>query len=192
MTDDRAWFDDRGLDARVRELDVTDRRCETAEGLRVDLRLSIPDGSKMFATRHEVDPVRHLIGTAAGWGGLPASEARHHVEARPRPAGRFTFTFEDVPVDAFRSLCVDNRRGCFEADPYESFGLNSITATPDRSGIATLLLPSDDHGLQNFAHVMGGWDYELRLHQPHQSVLDTTWTPPTPEPANWNPRNRAP
>ena len=85
-----------------------------------------------------------------------------------------------------------NRRGCFEADPYESFGLNSITATPDRSGIATLLLPSDDHGLQNFAHVMGGWDYELRLHQPHQSVLDTTWTPPTPEPANWNPRNRAP
>ncbi len=30
-----------------------------------------------FGTRSDVDPVRHLLGTAAGWGGLPDREARH-------------------------------------------------------------------------------------------------------------------
>jgi hypothetical protein len=29
----------------------------------------------MFGNKTEVDPVRHLCGTAAGWGGLPECEA---------------------------------------------------------------------------------------------------------------------
>ena len=29
----------------------------------------------MFGTRDRVDPVRHLIGTAAGWGGNPEKDA---------------------------------------------------------------------------------------------------------------------
>ena len=33
--------------------------------------------SKMFGRREDVDPVRHLIGTAAGWGGLPDVEATY-------------------------------------------------------------------------------------------------------------------
>lgn len=32
---------------------------------------------RTFGTKDEVDPVRHLIGTAAGWGGLPTHEATY-------------------------------------------------------------------------------------------------------------------
>jgi hypothetical protein len=32
---------------------------------------------RTFGSRDEVDPVHHLIGTAAGWGGLPTSEASY-------------------------------------------------------------------------------------------------------------------
>jgi hypothetical protein len=38
-----------------------------------------------FGSRSDVDPVRHLLGTAAGWGGLPDLEARYiGVEPRRR------------------------------------------------------------------------------------------------------------
>jgi hypothetical protein len=33
------------------------------------------DTNRMFGKRGEVDPVRHLIGTALGWGGLPEKDA---------------------------------------------------------------------------------------------------------------------
>jgi len=36
---------------------------------------TIPDTKRMFGSRTEVDPVRHLIGTATGWGGNPEKDA---------------------------------------------------------------------------------------------------------------------
>jgi hypothetical protein len=140
----------------------------------------IPDAVKMFGKEHDVDPVHHLIGTAAGWGGLPASEAYYYFETQPRPVGDYTFTFEDVPVDAFWSLAIYNRDGYFESNPYNSFGMNSVTATPDHNGVVTIRLSPDDRGSPNHVYVMDGWNYVLRLYKPHQSVLDKTWTPPTP------------
>ena len=40
-----------------------------------------------FGRQEDVDPVHHLIGTAAGWGGLPDAEATY-VGVSPEPAGR--------------------------------------------------------------------------------------------------------
>jgi hypothetical protein len=150
------------------------------------LKLSegIPDTDRMFGMEEHVDPVRHLIGTAFGWGGLPESEAYYYTESQPRAARRYTFTFEDVPVDAFWSLAIYNRDGLFEANPYDSFGMNSGTAEPDEDGKVTLNLSTEDHGLPNHVYVMDGWNYVLRLYKPRPSVLDKTWTPPTPQPFN--------
>src|SRR4051812_26243486 len=39
------------------------------------LATTIPDFRKAFGTKAQVDPVRHLIGTAAGWGGNPDKDA---------------------------------------------------------------------------------------------------------------------
>ena len=72
---------------------------------------------RTFGSRDEVDPVRHLIGTAAGWGGLPESEA-FYVNVEPElPVGEYQLTVHDVPVDAFWSISVYNAAGYFE--PYK-------------------------------------------------------------------------
>ncbi len=72
----------------------------------------------------------------------------------------------------------------FEANPYNSFGLNSITATPDERGRVTLNLAPEPGDLTNHAYIMDGWNYVLRLYKPQAPVLDKTWTPPTPQPAD--------
>ena len=57
----------------------------------------VPDTDGMFGRKEDVDPVRHLIGTAFGWGGLPVTEAYYYTEAAPRPAGRYTLTSKTCP-----------------------------------------------------------------------------------------------
>jgi len=144
----------------------------------------VPDTDGMFGRKEDVDPVRHLIGTAFGWGGLPVTEAYYYVEAAPRPVGRYTLTFGDVPVDAFWSIAIYNRDGYFEPNPYDSHGLNSVTASPDENGKVILNLSPERGNLANHVYIMDGWNYELRLYRPQASVLDKTWTPPTPQPFN--------
>lgn len=153
---------------------------ETREAL-LKLAEGLPDTAGMFGRKEDVDPVRHLIGTAAAWGGLPESEAFYVIDTEPRPVGRYTFTFEDVPVDAFWSVAIYNQDGYFEANPYDSYGLNSVTAARDDSGRVTLNLSPEPDGLANHVYIKDGWNYALRLYKPRQSVLDGTWTPPVPE-----------
>ena len=40
-----------------------------------------------FGSRSETDPILHLLGTAAGWGGLPTKQATY-IEREPEPPGR--------------------------------------------------------------------------------------------------------
>jgi hypothetical protein len=142
--------------------------------------LSNTDG--MFGSKEEVDPIRHLIGTAFGWGGLPETEAYYYVMTEARPAGRFTFTLKDVPVDGFWSLTIYNRDGFIEKNPYDSYSVNSLTAVADNDGTVSLNLSPDGEGLANHLYIMDGWNYELRLYRPRSEILDGTWTPPTPQP----------
>ncbi len=41
----------------------------------VGLSRSVPDTRRMFGKKEDVDPLRHFLGSAFGWGGLPESEA---------------------------------------------------------------------------------------------------------------------
>ncbi len=61
----------------------------------------VHDAARMFGPPSAVDPVRHLIGTAAGWGGLPDREASYVLGAPSPDLGNSRMTFKDVPVDAF-------------------------------------------------------------------------------------------
>ena len=142
----------------------------------------VPDTTRTFGKQSEVNPVRHLIGTATGWGGLPETEAYYYIESEPRPAGRYTFTIRDVPVDAFWSVSIYNRDGYFEANPYNSYSLNSVTARADADGSVILNLAPEGEGLANHLYVTDGWNYVVRLYRPQPAVLDKTWTPPTPQP----------
>lgn len=153
---------------------------ETREALLV-LSRGLRGAERMFGSRQDVDPVRHLIGTATGWGGLSEAEAYYFIESEPRPAGHYTMTLRDVPADAFWSVSIYNRDGYFEANPYGSFSVNSVTATPENDGSFVLHLAPDAEGLANHLYVMDGWNYAVRLYRPRPNVLDGTWTPPTPE-----------
>jgi hypothetical protein len=155
----------------------------TREALQL-LGKNVPGTDHTFGKKSDVEPTRHLIGTATGWGGLPESEAYYYIATEPRPAGRYVFTFEEVPVDAFWSVTIYNRDGYYEANPYNSYNLNSVTAQPDPDGSVTINLAPERNGLDNHIYVMDGWNYALRLYKPQPEIIDKTWTPPTPQSLN--------
>lgn len=148
----------------------------------IELSKGIPDTKRTFGKREDIDPVRHLIGTAYGWGGLPESAAYYVVAADLNPVGDYTMTLDDVPVDGFWSVTIYNRDGFLEENLYDSYSLNNLTAVPEPDGSYVLNLSPDGDGLTNHLYVMEGWNYALRLYKPHQLVLDGSWKPPTPQP----------
>jgi len=142
----------------------------------------VHDSARTFGRRDEVDRVRFLVGSAGGFGGLPETEAFYGIRAEPRPAGRFALRVGDVPVDAFWSISVYNRDGYFEPNEYDSYSVNSVTATRDDDGLATVVFGPEPDGAANYLHVADGWNYVVRLYRPRHEVLDGTWVFPEPEP----------
>ncbi|MGN7781774.1 DUF1214 domain-containing protein [Mycolicibacterium sp. 22603] len=135
---------------------------------------------RTFGTRDEVDPVRHLIGTAAGWGGLPTSEAAY-VGVDPKvPAGQYQLVFAEVPVDAFWSVSVYNAKGFFEPNSAGLYSVNSVTGVRDADGSVTVRFVPSAHGdlPPNAIIVPDGWNYLIRLYRPRPQVLDGSWAAP--------------
>jgi hypothetical protein len=60
----------------------------------------------LVGARMLVDPVRHLIATAAEWGGLPDHEAVYLNVDPGRPTGERRLTVRDVSVDGFWSISL--------------------------------------------------------------------------------------
>lgn len=144
------------------------------------LAAGVGDSKRTFGAKEDVDPVRHLLGTAAGWGGMPETEAVYEMYGEPRPAGTYEVTVRDVPVDSFWSISIYNRDGYFEPNPYESYSLNSVTAEPAADGSITISFAPEPTGHPNYLHVMDGWNYTVRYYLPQQPILDGTWTFPVP------------
>jgi len=66
----------------------------------------------MFGARGEVDPIRHLIGTAAGWGGKPEAAAVYVLVVPKKNDGKTVhrLSVKDVPVDGFWSISLYNEK----------------------------------------------------------------------------------
>jgi hypothetical protein len=136
---------------------------------------------RTFGARTEVDPVRHLIGCAAGWGGLPTSEATY-IGADPNlPPGDYELVFNDVPVDAFWSVSIYNERGFFEPNEKNLYTVNSITGESNADGSVTVRLVASAAGdtPANAIVIPQGWNYLIRLYRPRAEILNGQWTPPT-------------
>lgn len=132
---------------------------------------------RCFGTKDAVDPVRHLIGSAAGWGGLPEHEASYINVAPDLPVGEYSLTVGDVPVDGFWSISLYNADGYFQANPQGAYSVNSITAVPNDDGTITVNF-GGDCAKPNSLPVMEGWNYLVRLYRPRQEILDGRWTMP--------------
>lgn len=155
---------------------------DATRGALLTLSQGLPDARATFGSRDQVDPVRHLVGTAYGWGGLPEHEAFYVVDSTPRPVGHYRLTLREVPVDAFWSATVYNAEGYFEANPFDSYNVNSVTARPDPDGTVTVDLAPTPDGFANHLFVMDGWNYALRFYRPRPAIVDGTWPVPEPEP----------
>jgi hypothetical protein len=145
-----------------------------------DLGRTLPGTSGMFGTREAVDPVRHLIGTAIGWGGLPEEEAFYETVEPALPVGEYRIVVRDVPVDAFWSISLYNRDGYFEAGDEGGCSVNQLTAVKEPDGSVIVHLGGCD-GRPNCLRLMDGWNYTVRLYQPRPEILDGSWTFPTVE-----------
>jgi hypothetical protein len=137
---------------------------------------------RAFGARDTVDPIHHLVATAAGWGGLPDEEARY-LGLEPRvAAGEYTLTVRDVPVDGFWSISVYNADGYFEANELGAYSINNLTAKPNDDGSVTVHFGGCADGRPNCLPITEGWNYTVRLYRPRPEILDGSWTFPEVEP----------
>jgi len=147
---------------------------------------TIPDFKKAFGTRAEVDPIRHLIGTAVGWGGNPDKDAIYLNVTPAKNDGATVYKLEvkDVPVDGFWSVSLYNAEGYYQKNPYEAYSINSITGKKGADGSIAVQFGGCDGKIPNCLPIMKGWNYTVRLYRPRPEILNDTWKFPEPQPAS--------
>lgn len=147
-------------------------------GAVLELAKGLSGLERCFGSKEDVDPIRHLLGTAAAWGGLPEREAFYLNVNPERPVGDYTLTIGDVPVDGFWSISLYNGEGYFEENPAGAYSVNNITGQRNADGTITVRFGGDPSA-PNALPLMPGWNYLVRLYRPRPEVLDGTWTFPT-------------
>jgi len=147
---------------------------------------TIPDFSGAFGKKEDVDPVRHLIGTAAGWGGNPEKDAKYLNVVLPKNDGNTTYklTVKDVPVDAFWSVSVYNAAGYYEKNSQNAYTLNSITAKKEDDGSIIIQFGGCDGKVSNCLPITKGWNYTVRLYRPRPELLNGKWKFPEAQPVS--------
>ena len=144
------------------------------------------DASHAFGRRHEVRPIDHLVGAAAGWGGQPRYAAEYVFRSVNQNDGEtpFVVTAKEVPVDAFWSVTVYNADGYLESNELGIHSYNDVTATPNEDGSHTIHFGGCEDSRINCIPISPGWNYTVRLYLPGEDILKGRWVFPTPEPAS--------
>ena len=150
------------------------------------LASTIPDFSHAFGTKAEVDPIRHLIGTAAGWGGNPDKDATYLNITPAKNDGTtvYKLNVKNVPVEAFWSISVYNAEGYFQKNEYDAYSVNSITGKKGSDGSVAIQFGGCDGKIPNCLPITKGWNYTVRLYRPRPEILSGKWKFPEPQPVN--------
>ena len=143
------------------------------------LSRSVPDTRGMFGKKEDVDPLRHFLGSAFGWGGLPESEAFYLNIDPGFPVAEYKIEVPaDVPVGAFWSISLYNADGFFEPNDRDAYTVNSVTGERNDDGSITVHFGGCDDDRLNCLPIMQGWNYMARLYRPGPAILDGSWTFP--------------
>lgn len=150
------------------------------------LGAALPDTRGMFGTEAQTDPIRHLIGSALGWGGNPDTEALYLNVTPPQNDGAtvYRLTVDEVPVDGFWSISVYNAEGYFEPNDQNAYSTNNVMADKGEDGSVTVQFGGCDGNTTNCLPITPGWNYMVRLYRPRSEILDGTWTFPEAEPVS--------
>jgi hypothetical protein len=144
----------------------------------------LPDQNRMFGTKEEVDPIRHLIGAAGGLGGNPEKEATY-LNVTPKLNDGKTvhrLIVKDVPVDGFWSISIYNAQGYYEKNPQNAYSVNNITAKKGADGSTTVQFGGCDGKVPNCLPTTKGWNYMVRLYRPRPEILNARWKFPEAQP----------
>lgn len=145
----------------------------------LELARGLPDFRRTFGARGTVDPVRRLLGVAAGYGGLPESEAVYENVDLGLPVGEYHLRVDEVPVDAFWSVTVYNAAGYLEPNDRGINSINSITAQRDDDGAVTVRFGQGEAA--NTIPISDGWNYTVRMYRPRAEISSGNWRFPRPE-----------
>lgn len=152
------------------------------------LGTTVSDTRRMFgASADQVDPVKHLIGSAMLWGGNPEKDGLYLPITPARNDGStiYKLTIGEVPVDGFWSVTVYNKDGYLEPNPANTYSVNSLTAKRAADGAVTIQFGGCDGGkIENCLPITEGWNYTVRLFRPRQEVLNDTWRFPKAQPVS--------
>src|SRR5262249_26120015 len=144
------------------------------------------DTQRMFGSRDQVDPVRHLIGSAWGWGGNPSKDALYLPITPAKNDGTTVhkLTVKDVPVDGFWSISVYNADGYFQPSAYHAFTLNIISTAKGGDGPGALRSSGCAAKRPNSLPIMKAWQYTKRLSPQPPEILNGKWAFPEPPAAS--------
>jgi hypothetical protein len=145
------------------------------------------DSKNMFGIRMDVDPIKHLIGSAVGWGGAPEKDALYIATTPAKNDGTTVHKMTvpaNVPVDGFWSISLYNADGYFQKNDLNAYSLNNITSQKNPDGSVTIQFGGCDGKVPNCLPIMKGWNYTVRLYRAHQEVLNGKWTFPEAQPVD--------
>jgi hypothetical protein len=151
------------------------------------MNASLPDLRRAFGSRVQVDQVRHLIGTAAAWGGNPDRDAVYLNVTPSKNDGAAIYKLSvpgKVPVNAFWSVTVYDAEGYLKKNQYDAYSLNSITAKKSADGSVAVQFGGCDGKVPNCLPTMKGWNYMVRLYRPRDEVLNGKWKFPEAQSVN--------
>ena len=144
----------------------------------LQLGTTISDTRRMFgADENEVDPVRHLIGSAILWGGYPEKDALYLPITPAQNDGTTVhkLAVKDVPVDGFWSITVYNAEGYLVPNQYNAYSVNTIKAKKATDGSVAIQFGGCDGETPNCLPILKGWNYTMRLLRPRSEILDGAW-----------------
>ena len=138
-----------------------------------------------FGDKAKLDPIRHLLGTAAGWGGNPDNAARYDNVVTEKNDGvtPYALTVKDVPVDGFWSITVYNKDGYMQQNEQNAYSFNNVTAQKNADGSITINFGGGPDALNNLP-VTPGWNYTVRMYQPKKELINGSWSFPKAQPVN--------
>ena len=151
------------------------------------LGASLPDLRKAFGSRFQVDPIRHLIGTASAWGGNPDKDAIYLNVTPAKNDGTKIYKLNvpaKVPVNAFWSVTVYDADGFFKRNQYNAYSLNAITAKKNPDGTVAIQFGGCDGKIVNCLPTTPGWNYMVRLYRPRDEILNNKWKFPEAQAVN--------
>lgn len=149
------------------------------------LALTRTDTTPYFGQKGMLNPLYHLLGTAAGWGGNPPQGAMYAIDSVDQNDGTtpYTVTVKDVPVHGFWSITVYNKDGFMEPNDWGVNSYNNITAKPNDDESYTINFGGCEDDRINCLPIVDGWNYAVRMYQPKDEIISGEWTFPDFEPA---------